>query len=141
MTQNPIDNGQPTLTTKPKVSFEIMFRVIVSRTPTYLCKGWQPKGKFQDKSLSELLTELPVQGTFEGLAFALEGPGMRYEEEIKVGDDNRFENMKKYFLKNIKACLGNAHDKKPLIFEVEIEPMREGNVQVENEIEDADIIF
>jgi len=141
-TQNPIDNnGQATAGTKRKVNIEIMFRVIVSRSPKYLCKGWQPRGTFQNKSLQELWAELPIQGTFKGLAFALEGPDMRYEEEINRDDDTRFEIMKKQFLRSIRACLEKAHDKTLLVFEIEIEPIREESEQVNDESDEADIIF
>ena len=133
-------NDAPKQEARSKVNIEFVYRVILSRTPVYLCKGWHPKGKFQEKSLRELLTELPLEGTVKGLAFTLEGPGLHIEEQIDGEDENRFEIMKKHFNKQIRACLAScAQSKTPLLIEIEIEPLRGESVQGNDEIDDADI--
>ena len=126
---------------RSRVNIEFVYRVILSRIPVYQSKGWHPKGKFQEKSLRELLTELPLEGTINGLAFTLEGPGLHIEEQIDGEDENRFENMKRHFNKQIRACLTNcAQSKTPLLIEMEIEPLRGESVQGGNdEIDNADI--
>lgn len=124
---------------RSRVSVEFVYRVILSRTPVYLCKGWYPKGKFQDKTLRELLTELPLEGTINGLTFTLEGPGFHIEQQIDGEDENRFEIMKRHFNKQIRACVVNcAQSKTPLLIEMEIEPLRGESVQGNDEIDDAD---
>jgi hypothetical protein len=131
-------NDPPKQGKKAKVNIEFVYRVILSRTPVYLCKGWQPNGKFQEKSLRELLTELPLEGTIKGLTFVLEGPGMRIEEQIEAEDENHFESMKRHFNKRIRACLANwSPSKGPLMVEIEIEPLRDESDQGNDEADDA----
>jgi hypothetical protein len=121
---------------KPSIIF--IYRVIISRRPIYMSKTWNPKGKFQDKSLSELIEELPLEGDVKGLVFTLEGPNMNVEEEIYRGDEGRFEAMKRHFNRLIRARLGSRDDSSSdLILEIEIEPLRDKSESGEDEDDDG----
>jgi len=55
---------------KPSVKF--FYRVVVS-SKWRVTKSWKPRGSFLDKSLSDLLRELPfTDDKFEGLTFVFD---------------------------------------------------------------------
>jgi hypothetical protein len=118
---------------KPTINF--VYR-IVSRAPIYTSKIWNPKGKFQEKSLRELMEELPLEGDIKGLVFTLEGPGMSVEEPIYRGEEGRFDEMKRHFNKLIRACLANCADSSSGLFlGIEIEPLRDEGTTCKEEDE------
>jgi hypothetical protein len=128
---------------RPKIT--IMYRTVLSRTPIYRCKGWTPEGRFRDKTLQELLNELPINGDadgIEGLLFTLDGPGLKAEQYLALGGDDRFEVMKKHFEKLIQSCVSTRKKyRDSFIFEMEIEPVRKDDKEKnedEPEIELAD---
>lgn len=135
-------DGSSDQSAKNQVNFKVLYRVIVSRTPTYLSIGWHPKGMFEQISLRELLTDLPIEGTVQSLNFTLEGPGMRIVEWTDADDDATFDYIKRLFGKKIRAHIVNgARSEKPLLFEIEIEPIRGGSIQVDDGDEEDGAIF
>ncbi|KAF2496206.1 hypothetical protein BU16DRAFT_561040 [Lophium mytilinum] len=124
---------------KSTVSF--VYSVISSRVPIYQTKGWQPKGKFQDKTLAEVFLELLLDENVHGIVFTLEGPGCRREgDPIDRDDEMSFESLKRMFNKQIRACVAShAGNSKPMLFEVEIEPLKGEEVPKGVEADEADI--
>lgn len=112
--------GPRPVQSKPTVNF--VYRIILSRSPVYQSKNWRPDGKFQDKSLKQLLKELPLEKPKE-LIFTLEGPSVKVEEQIDCDDEMGFEAMKRHYNKVIKSSLTNHSSSEPLCLEIEIEPM------------------
>jgi len=82
-----------TLVTSP---VRFIYRVISSTMP-HNQKKWQQSGSFREKSLQELLTELPVKGNLSSLTFKLFGPKIELEEMINNGGELEFEAMKLNF--------------------------------------------
>lgn len=106
-----------------KSPINFTYRIILSRLPVYQSKNWRPNGKFQDKSLKQLLQELPLKSPKE-LIFTLEGPSIKVEEQIDCEDELGFEAMKRHFNKVIKSSLSNHNTVgEPLCLEIEIEPV------------------
>ncbi|KAH8734885.1 hypothetical protein BGZ61DRAFT_528156 [Ilyonectria robusta] len=133
--ENEPSKQQPTL---PKVN--VIFSVNVSPT---LSKIWSPKGSFQTKSLADLVTELPLKSNFQGLHFALQAPGRRFESEVLLGDEDEFESMKFHFRRKIMDARRNHATTKTLHFEISISPLsddqNEGGGEYEGDDNDLEI--
>jgi hypothetical protein len=130
---------------RPKPSIEIFYLLILSRSPIYESRRWTPPTSFQETTLSTLFSQLPFNGTINGLIFNFEGPGLKMKESIDSGNEVAFAMMKKQFNKGIKAALMNQKGKNSvdaqverLVFEMEIEAMREVGVVVEDDDDDDD---
>ena len=138
-------NPVPVAPTVPKSNIDFNYIVILSRAPIYSYKSWNPKGHFMEKSLSELLHELPFESKedIEGLIIRLEGPGVDVEETLGCGEEAKFDTTKTRFLRMVKMCLKN-HNKtsagKTLVLNFEIEAVREGGVE-EDDDDDDDLVF
>ncbi|KAF2813326.1 uncharacterized protein BDZ99DRAFT_253876 [Mytilinidion resinicola] len=132
---------KPTPAPKPTISF--VYSVISSRVPILQTKLWQPKGKFQDKTLANVFHELELDENVHGLVFTLEGPGCRSEGgQIDRDDEVSFEGMKRMFNKQIRACVAShASNSKPLLFEFEIEPLKGEEPARGPEAEEEDFIW
>ncbi|KAL5400094.1 hypothetical protein PMIN03_012580 [Paraphaeosphaeria minitans] len=82
------------------------YRVVLCPTPVYKSKRWYPKGLFLEKSLSELINELPF-GHKEGiraLKIRLNCPGFDVEEAIGRGQEDSYNSTKKEFIRVVKEC-------------------------------------
>ncbi|KPM38597.1 hypothetical protein AK830_g7946 [Neonectria ditissima] len=92
-------------------------------------KGWVPKGSFQQKSLAELVGELPLEKPFDGLRLILqEIPGGRFSEyEVLLGDEDAFNSIKAIFRQRISEVRrGRAGSAKTVTFEMSISPIKDG---------------
>lgn len=127
----------------------IMFQyiVILSRTPVYQYKCWEPKGRFLEKTFSELITELPLDNKvgIEGLIIRLTGPGVSVEENFKVGIDQErsFGLAKARILRTVKMCLqsnSTSQTEGPVAIEFELEVIRKADV-AEETVDDNDLVF
>ncbi|GAB1314518.1 hypothetical protein MFIFM68171_04728 [Madurella fahalii] len=86
---------------KPLINF--MYRIVLSRTPKTVTERWSPRGRFQDKTLAELLKELPFNdGEAQGLIFTIESDCMRTVERILNDDEDSFASMKRYINMEIR---------------------------------------
>lgn len=124
----------------PKVN--LIFSVNVSQN---LNKVWTPKDTFQGLSLEELIAELPLEKSIQGLNFVLEVPGKRFETEVLLGDEDGFETMKVRFLQKMTQIrkLSHGSSTKTLHFEISISPLRDGQNEAVREfegVEDDDLI-
>jgi hypothetical protein len=139
VTSNPVPD--PSGDTKAGISFH--YEVILSRTPIYEVKGWHPKGHFLEKSLSELVEELPFENRtgIIGLIVRLTGPGVRLEQPLERGQDAEYNRTKKRITQMVKMCLKN-HKKESvggrLVMDFEIEAVREGGVEEDDDDDDDD---
>jgi hypothetical protein len=125
---------------KPKIKVE--YFVVLSRSPVYESKGWQPEGNFQEKTLLQLLRQLPLHGDIKGLIFTLEGPGLKMEQRIDSEDESGFETMKRRFSKMMRVSLASHSDtEKVLIFEIEIESLKEEAIAAGGEDEDTSFLW
>ena len=85
----------------PSVKF--IYRVVLTRTPRTLTERWDPQGRFQDKTLAELLEELPFdKGESQGLIFTIESPCVKTVERIPHDDEDGFASMKRYINSGIR---------------------------------------
>jgi len=88
-----------------KRSAKFIYRVVLSR-PRRVTKRWDPRGNFKDKSLGDLLKELPLtHDGIEGFTFAFENPHMRMVEYIPKYDEDGFESMKRCVDRLVKELL------------------------------------
>ncbi|KAK7430261.1 hypothetical protein QQZ08_003236 [Neonectria magnoliae] len=91
-------------------------------------KGWVPKGSFQQKSLGEVVDELPLEKPFNGLRLVLqEIPGDKFEYEVLLGDEDVFSSIKAIFGQRISEVRrGRAGSAKTVTFEMSIRPLQNG---------------
>jgi len=85
---------------KPMVNF--IYRVVLTRTPKTVTERWNPRGRLQDKTMAELIRELPFEADVQGLMFTIEGPGMKTIERILGDDEDGFDSMKRYINTEIR---------------------------------------
>lgn len=89
-----------------KFSVNFTYRVVLSRTPKTVTERWTPRGRFQDKTLAELVGELPFcDGEAQGLIFTIESSCMKTVERIPLGDEDGFATMKRYINMEIREWL------------------------------------
>jgi hypothetical protein len=94
------DPPKQSLQGKPKV--EVDYHVILSRSPVYESNIWLPEGSFQEKTLLQLIYQLPFHGDIKGLDFTLEGPGVKTKKQrIDSGDESGFEKLKRHAYKQM----------------------------------------
>ncbi|RYP71689.1 hypothetical protein DL771_004640 [Monosporascus sp. 5C6A] len=117
----------------PKIEF--LYRFVTSRKPVFSYKNWKPTRKLEETSLQQFLDELPLEGDVKGLLFIVEGPGLKAEQQILRGEETEFGSMIKQIKKAIRTELGISrkyHDR-PLVIEMEIEPIKGGEILEEHE--------
>jgi hypothetical protein len=129
----------------PKLRIDFTYIVILSRTPLYQYKTWKPRGHFLEKSLNELITELPFDNhqDVRGLIIRLQGTGVAVEETLNRDEETKFKETKSRFSKVVKMCVKNQTKINPgaeLVMNFEMEALREGEAEGEDE-EDDDIVF
>lgn len=106
------------------------YRVILSRTPIYRSTCWEPKGRFLDKSLSDLIDELPFENKagVVGLVIQFAGPGAAIEDKIERGRETKYDGTKKEIKEMAMMCL-ESHNKAKndgeLVMDFKIEALRE----------------
>ncbi|KAK7179075.1 hypothetical protein PSPO01_14858 [Paraphaeosphaeria sporulosa] len=119
-------------------------RVIFSRTPIYLAKSWHPKGHLLEKSLSELVHELPFKKK-EGLRrliIQLKCSRFVVEENIECGQDASYDSSKEELMDIIDLCLQNHLEAKKggkLVVNFKIEAVREGTDDDSGDSEDSEM--
>ncbi|RYP31159.1 hypothetical protein DL767_005912 [Monosporascus sp. MG133] len=121
----------------PKIEF--LYRFVTSRKPVFSYKNWKPTRKLEETSLQQFLDELPLEGDVKGLLFIVEGPGLKAEQQILRGEETEFGSMIKQIKKAIRAELGisRKYYDHPLVIEMEIEPIKRGEVlEVREEFEE-----
>jgi hypothetical protein len=86
-----------------------MYRVVLTRKPKTITERWTPRGRFQDKTLVELLKELPFGDEIltsgeesRGLIFTIESECMRTVERLAYDDEGGFASMKRYINMEIR---------------------------------------
>lgn len=131
--------------TPPKPNIDFTYIVILSRTPVYQYKSWTPRGHFLEKSLSELITELPFDNEkgIRGLIIRLQGPGVAAEETLYCDEEAKFDATKGRFLRMVKMSLKNQAKTNPgkmCVMNFEIEALREEGIEEEDD-DDDDIVF
>jgi hypothetical protein len=134
-----------TSTTDSKADVTFNYTVILSRTPIYQWKSWKPKGHFLEKSLGELIDELPFDNKEDipGLVIRLTGPGIATEVSIERDKDASYNSTKRRLMKTVKICLKNYAKANPgsiLVMDFEMEALREGGVDVVSD-DDDDLVF
>jgi hypothetical protein len=127
----------------PKLNVDFNYAVILSRTPKFHCKTWTPRGHFLDKSLDELITELPFDNhqNITGLKVCLEGPWAKVEESLKCNEEAKFEITKGRFLKAVRRCLKNQNKMNPgktLAMNFEVEALRDDEFEKDEDDDDDD---
>ncbi|RYP03867.1 hypothetical protein DL764_004846 [Monosporascus ibericus] len=121
----------------PKMEF--LYRFVTSRKPVFSYKNWKPTRKLEETSLQQFLDELPLEGDVKGLLFIVEGPGLKAEQQILRGEETEFGSMIKQIKKAIRSELGTSRKyyDHPLVIEMEIEPIKGGEVlDVQEEFEE-----
>jgi hypothetical protein len=89
---------------RPSVTFK--YRVLPALTPRRVAQRWSPRGRFQDKTLAELIKELPFDDAeLRGLTFTIECEIMSTVEHILSDDENGFTSMKQYISMEIRKWL------------------------------------
>ncbi|KAK4251356.1 hypothetical protein C7999DRAFT_28086 [Corynascus novoguineensis] len=91
-----------------KFSIEFIYRIVLSRTPKTVTERWTPQGRFQDKTLAQLLKELPFRDNSDesqGLIFTIDSPCMTTTERIPNNDEGGFLSLKGYINREIRAWL------------------------------------
>ena len=131
-----------TALTKPSITF--LYRVQPS--PTRQPRRWYPEGRFQDKTLGELLRELPLEADVDGLVFTILGLDAQVVERIMRDDEDSFESMKRYIALGIRKWLhrqrqpGGGENKAPrLMVDILIEPIVGDNIQPLEELEEVEL--
>lgn len=105
----------------PKINLK--FSVQISRR---ICKLWDMKGAFQQKTLSELVDEFNIEESFTGFSLLLETPNMSFDDSVDLGDEEGFQAIKKRFQRKIRDVRrphkGCGDDSGPA-FEISIVPL------------------
>ena len=131
--------------TDSKAGISFNYIVILSRAPIYQYKSWKPRGHFLEKSLSELINELPFEnnGGITGLTIRLTSHGVDVKETLERDQDANYNSTKRRFMQTVKSCLKNHNKTKSsgvLVVDFEIEAVREEIVEEDDE-DDDDIVF
>ncbi|KAK0652637.1 hypothetical protein B0T16DRAFT_103954 [Cercophora newfieldiana] len=114
---------------KPSITFT--YRIVLSRTPRTVTERWVPNGKFQDKTLADLLNELPFHSKeSKGLIFTVESDCMRTVERIENDEEDSFASMKRYINMEIRNWFHRQRQEASprLAVDIVIEQMGDDNV-------------
>lgn len=107
----------------------------------YSYRKWAPSRKLEEMTLGQFTDELRLQGDVRALVFTVEGPGLRAVEEILLGDELSFDSLRRQIKKVIRGQLMGRSADAPLIFEMDIEPVRGESTGGEDEVDDADFVI
>jgi hypothetical protein len=128
-----------------KFSINFIYRVVLSRTPRTVTERWAPQGRFQDKTLAELLKELPFPGEeCQGLIFTIVSSCMKTVERIPNGDEDGFASMKRYINMEIREWLARqrrleVQTAPRLVVDIIIERMSDEKKQELEGLEDVEL--
>ncbi|KAK4450328.1 hypothetical protein QBC34DRAFT_297569 [Podospora aff. communis PSN243] len=144
-TPNIAQGSRPGTSTGVKPSINFLYRVVLARTPKTITERWNPEGKFQDKTLADLLNELPFQDRdAQGLVFTVESECMKIVERIVNDDEDGFASMKRYINREIKEWFrrqkrvaGGTPPK--LVVDIIIERMGTEKEQEADMLDDSDL--
>jgi hypothetical protein len=126
---------------RPKPAISIGYLLILSRSPFYESKPWEPQGSFHELTLAQLLDQLPFGSDVKGLHFTFEGPRLRIKEWVDRENETGFARLKMHLNKGLRAVLANnPPSTKLLVYELEIEPQRDG-AAVEDDEDDLTSFF
>ncbi|KAL2192292.1 hypothetical protein P885DRAFT_82332 [Corynascus similis CBS 632.67] len=130
-----------------KFSIEFIYRIVLSRTPKTVTERWTPQGRFQDKTLAQLLKELPFHDNSDesqGLIFTIDSPCMTTTERILNNDEGGFLSLKGYINREIRAWLARQRrlgvETQPrLLVDILIERMSDEKEQELDGLEDLEL--
>ena len=134
------------ISTSSKPSINFLYWVVLSRTPRTITERWSPQGRFQDKTLAELLKELPLHDSKEsrGLIFTIDSDCMRTVERIANDDEESFGAMKRQINRGIRDWfhrqrrLGDGAQPPRLVIDIVIEEMVDDS-KPEVDVEDLEL--
>ncbi|CAM1504304.1 Fc.00g018950.m01.CDS01 [Cosmosporella sp. VM-42] len=113
----------PQSSLNPKPENKIIFSVRISRR---CCKTYDLKDAYEQKSLQEFVDQLvnkaSLKKDFDGLSLVLETPERDIEDDVPLGNEVAFDEVRDRFQRKMDSC--GSHDKR---FEISIEPVRGGN--------------
>lgn len=112
---------------QPRVEFTYC---VVCRSPELQSIFWKPKGRFRNKTLSELEEELPIDldwSQFQYLHFQLTAPNTRAEHLVSRGREDQFDSMKRRLAVIIRDCIANTPHGKTILVDIDIEPLSDEN--------------
>ncbi|KAF7547736.1 hypothetical protein G7Z17_g7514 [Cylindrodendrum hubeiense] len=110
-------NSQPSKQRQKPVN--LIFSAMTSRDTN---ETLNLQGGFLRRSLQNLLEELPIRGRFLGLSFMLKTPKMTFKDNVSLGDEEKFENLKIRFQEKVAAACRGRQMSGGLRFEISIEP-------------------
>jgi hypothetical protein len=88
------------------------------------------------------MEELHLKEDVKGLMFTVEGPGLKAVEEIRRDDETGFDSLRRQIKKVIRGQLASRGvPGPPLVFEMEIEPMRGEAARGNEESDDEDFVI
>ncbi|KAK9414764.1 hypothetical protein SUNI508_10882 [Seiridium unicorne] len=121
----------------PKPVIEFIYRIILSRTPIYSYRSWNPTRKLEETSLAQIIEELGLAADAKGIIFTAEGPNFRAVEEVLRDDEIRFSSFIKQIKRAIRGLLMSGRGvNSPIVFDMEIEPMRGDSTKGDEEFDD-----
>ncbi|KAM0813072.1 hypothetical protein AB5N19_13063 [Seiridium cardinale] len=121
----------------PKPVIEFIYRIILSRTPIYSYRSWNPARKLEETSLAQIIEELGLAADAKGIVFTAEGPNFRAVEEVLRDDEIRFSSFIKQIKRAIRGLLMSGRGvNSPIVFDMEIEPMRGDSTKGDEEFDD-----
>lgn len=110
--------------------YEFIFNLVFSHKPVYSARGWTPNLEFGNIGFHEVVAELALRqkdcdmhNQLVGFLLTVEGPGLYYVAEVS-SNDLTFKCRQKHILKVIKGQLRGSSTTGPLVYEVDIEPIR-----------------
>jgi hypothetical protein len=109
---------------------EFLYRVGYYRYPELQSFSWKPEGSFRNKTLAELVDELPTQlerSQFEYLYFRLTAPKARAEHLVSRGREDHFDALKRHLVGIIRDCIADAPCGERLLVEFDIELLADKN--------------
>jgi hypothetical protein len=126
---------RPSASAKPTISF--IYRIILSRSPIYSYKTWNPTRKLEETSLELIIEELGLTADVRGIIFTVEGPNFRAVEELLRDNETGFSSFVRQIKRVIRGLLTAGRGiNSPLVFEMELEPIRGGDAQNDEEFDD-----
>lgn len=115
---------------KPKINFA--YYLVFSRVPVYRALQWTPSKRFTEMNLAEFEHEIPhkLPADAKGWLVTLNGPGVHIQVRVHRDEDEEHAIMKSAFGKQVRAAIPQNKDKAHLVFDIEVEVLKEELMQV-----------
>lgn len=101
---DPEPQTSPSRNHRPILNF--IYLIVQTRVPRTITERWTPQGRFKDKTLDQLIRELPfAEEVSKGLIFTVESECMSMVEHIACDDEAGFGAMKRHITREVQGWI------------------------------------